>query len=72
MTFNGPTSGTAVSTNNTTVIVDLDHTNNVSTSNVYTNNVSTSNVYTNNVSTSNVYTNNVINPTLYDRWLLPL
>ena len=52
MTFNGPTSGTAVSTNNTTVIVDLDH--------------------TNNVSTSNVYTNNVINPTLYDRWLLPL
>jgi hypothetical protein len=28
--------------------------------------------YTNNVSTSNVYTNNVINPTLYDRWKLPL
>jgi hypothetical protein len=28
--------------------------------------------YTNNVSTSNVSTSNVINPTLYDRWMLPL
>jgi hypothetical protein len=29
-------------------------------------------VSTNNVSTNNVSTNNVINPTLYDRWMLPL
>ena len=34
--------------------------------------VSTNNVSTNNVSTNNVSTNNVINPTLYDRWMLPL
>ena len=58
MEFNGTTTRTVVTTNDTTVFVDLDY---------YTNNVSTSNV-----STSNVSTSNVINPTLYDRWMLPL
>jgi hypothetical protein len=48
MEFNGTTARTVVTTNDTTVFVDLDY-------------------YTNNVSTSNV-----INPTLYDRWMLPL
>ncbi len=57
MAFNGTTASTVVTTHDTIVS---------------TNNVSTNNVSTNNVSTNNVSTNNVINPTLYDRWMLPL
>jgi hypothetical protein len=62
MAFNATTASTVVTTRDTIV----------STNNVSTNNVSTNNVSTNNVSTNNVSTNNVINPTLYDRWMLPL